>query len=349
MNMCKNVISKCKPRHVGMAVSDKNNKVCTKYSGVSIQDKKWNFYSNLVTMLFPQGDVCNIATKERYQIELQIKCNAAEPYLKFTNQGTFDVNSCNNTITVESELACDTPARVYRSWWSMTPLNKYWLAGIIGIIGLIHLIIGFKIFKYIMPLIVALGGALFIRDLIRPIYVIHILIALGFGVGLSILIFFVETLVPVVLGGLIGYIAGTLLFTIVLVWFPTINATILYYVSLALCVVLAIVLLKVIENFINVIITAIIGAYMSVRAVSIFFGGFPDETYTSELIQHMEFGALVQIFGGRVVVYIIAMLATSVVGVIIQLGIRSSLTKDDDKEKESTETKSEVKTESHKD
>ena len=69
------------------------------------------------------------------------------------------------------------------------------------------------------------------------------------------------------------------------------------------------------------------------QGISIYAGGFPDETYVMMLIQHNEYDRLNKIFNESVFWYLVAIALTAILGVIVQMQMES----DDDKENKKQE------------
>lgn len=66
------------------------------------------------------------------------------------------------------------PKQQFYSWWNLTPLNKYWLASILGVVGILFLILGNHFFNILLSIIIATGGAIFIKGIVSPFYLMHI-------------------------------------------------------------------------------------------------------------------------------------------------------------------------------
>lgn len=92
-----------------------------------------------------------------------------------------------------------------------------------------------------------------------------ILVTLIIGVLIAVAAFFLIVIVPYVIGLLLGYFVGNLLYTVVLVWFPTANITLVYCLTIGICIIVAILIIKLIEDFLNATTTSVIGAYLTVR------------------------------------------------------------------------------------
>jgi hypothetical protein len=107
LNICNNIISECNvtDRSQALIVSSKGSKKCKRFSGKWTDDKEWTFAKDLseIDLLFPKGEICNESTKENYQVLLKVKCNTNQNVLKVLNDGTFNENSCKNTIIVETK------------------------------------------------------------------------------------------------------------------------------------------------------------------------------------------------------------------------------------------------------
>jgi len=105
-NICKNVVNskECKNPAVEAMITSIHNS-CVKYSDTFNRDKKWIFESrNSFSVLFPEGDVCNSVTGERFKVRLNLKCNekADLPIILNSQGAIFNENACNNTINIET-------------------------------------------------------------------------------------------------------------------------------------------------------------------------------------------------------------------------------------------------------
>jgi len=67
------------------------------------------------------------------------------------------------------------------------------------------------------------------------------------------------------MGVLLGFFAGSLVYTLILAFLPMINPNIVFYVMVVICIAVSIVFLKLLQTFLNILITSVIGAYMAVR------------------------------------------------------------------------------------
>jgi len=92
-------------------------------------------------------------------------------------------------------------------------------------------------------------------------------------------------LVPYILGAILGYMGGSLLYTMVLVWFPTINQAVAFYSIVGISIVICIIILALIKDMLNMIFSSIMGAYCSVRVIIILntFRLFPSSLEASQM------------------------------------------------------------------
>lgn len=72
------------------------------------------------------------------------------------------------------------------------------------------------------------------------------------------------------------------------------------------------------EKVLETLITSMIGAYFSVRGVSFFLGGYPDEELLSILIYYREICQLKRLLMGRALRYVIGMLLALIISIFIQ-------------------------------
>jgi hypothetical protein len=91
---------------------------------------------------------------------------------------------------------------------------------------------------------------------------------LGIGVVIAFIVYKGIILVNYVLGGIIGFLVGSLLYTVVLTWFPTIDINVLFYVSIGVCIILAVFLFHYFGEFIYKISTSLVGGYLTVRVIN---------------------------------------------------------------------------------
>jgi len=101
-DVCKNVVANCNHDIKGLVVS-RDAKTCKQFSNTWSYDKKWSWSdANTFNLQFPEGQICNTETKEKFKVNMLFKCNKDAKDLSIKNDGKFDENSCTNTISVES-------------------------------------------------------------------------------------------------------------------------------------------------------------------------------------------------------------------------------------------------------
>jgi hypothetical protein len=128
---------------------------------------------------------------------------------------------------------------------------------------------------------------------------------------------------------IIGFIGGSIVYA-ALVASVKINPEVLYWGSFSAVCIVSLVLWAVIGKHIISLSTSMVGAYLIVRALGIYFDNYPDEILMSNLIKNREHNQLRRKFSRNVIIYLSAMVGLCVVGTIIQ----SSSNKEDDSKKE---------------
>jgi len=110
-------------------------------------------------------------------------------------------------------------------------------------------------------------------------------VCLAIGVGIAGTCYFIVKLIPYALGAILGYMGGSLLFTMVLVYFPSINQTALFYSIVGISIIICIIILDRLKDMLNSILSSIMGAYFSVRVIIILntFRLFPSSLEASQM------------------------------------------------------------------
>jgi len=149
-------------------------------------------------------------------------------------------------------------------------------------------------------------------------------IALALGILIAFFLYDLVAWVNTVLAIIIGYFIGTIMYNFTVKIFDM-DPDELYLITILSCIAITIMFMYIIDSIIIIVTTSLIGAYLALRGLSICLGGFPDETYTSQLILNREFNQLSRVFGGPANAYLMGMILMFIVGLSVQSGIASCL------------------------
>ena len=122
-----------------------------------------------------------------------------------------------------------------------------------------------------------------------------------------------------ILGGIIGFFLGFLLYSLVFAMFIK-TSPIILWIILIICSVGGFVYMKKNRNEVEVYATALIGAYLIIRGLSFFLGGYPNEAETFAQLQEGNFK-----FSGYVYLYFVLFIALIVAGIYVQFKIDPKL------------------------
>jgi len=287
----------------------------------------------LVLTLPPANGTC---TSGSSFITYEITCDANQTIPKITNDGQFDEKSCTNTIKMTSSAACR--GEKFSAWYKHFGVSKYVVGTTLGLLGIFFIFFGATYFKVTSSIIVAFCSGIIIKSLLSPYYQLDLLVALCIGIVLAILLSFSKGSTNTVLAIIVGYFIGTIMYNFVVKIFDM-DPNTLYMITILGSICLAILFAFIIDNLIVIVTTSLIGGYLALRGLSICLGGFPDETYTSQLILNREFNQLGRVFGGDANLYLLGMLVMFVLGLSVQASIAKSINGDEVNEEKKPDEK----------
>jgi len=152
-----------------------------------------------------------------------------------------------------------------------------------------------------------------------PNYAIWIIIAVSIVLGLIIGYFLVKAqqVFFIILGAYIGYIVAILLYNMFL---HNINGdqNTIYWTTCGVSAAVFAIAAYVMYQYIVIFSTSLIGAYATIRGISMYAGGFPDESLVITLIKNNETSQLDTIFTWRVYLYLASIILLFIIGVIFQ-------------------------------
>ena len=90
-----------------------------------------------------------------------------------------------------------------------------------------------------------------------------------------------------VVGAALGYVVGVFIYELIMLY-VTWNAQIVYWVTLGIFIVDFGLLGLWVEKMVTIVATSFIGAYATIRGISLLAGGFPDVAKIFDLIEQQE-------------------------------------------------------------
>ena len=79
-----------------------NKAECKIYAGTN-DNYLYSENNTGIKILLPKGEICDLITKEKFQIIYDIKCDKKASNLTILNPDKFDPNNCTNTIKILSQ------------------------------------------------------------------------------------------------------------------------------------------------------------------------------------------------------------------------------------------------------
>jgi len=157
---------------------------------------------------------------------------------------------------------------------------------------------------------------------------------------IGLLVVFMKTIVMTLLGIILGFIAGNLLFNVTVKMF-TIDPIMLYWIEILSCIAIFALFVAWNDQWITIMVTSAVGSFFLVRGISIFLGGFPDESFILMLVQHNEYQQVGYLFGSGIYGYILGMVIAFVVGIIVQCYTKTEKVEEKKEEPKDDEKKEE--------
>ena len=346
-DFCDNISGdyKCeKDTQVVYSDSDSEKKCTKRLSEKASNGSQWslldsqNQTNGILIKMFPGDDPDKIVT-------FKIKCNEnISDFVFLSDESSHSIEGNNLTFTIVSKHGCPQLDLyfVYK-----TIMDRFYIFGsALILLGLFELFLGHKlvtatIFIFSAAVVVIFVFVLFFQYIIPGgvhesivWFVLAIAIILGLVLGYFVAKY-KDKVFGIIMGSLLGYIVGQIVYNLVLNHIDFNQKAlqiITYVVCIAICIALGICLF----NIVTIFSTALIGAYAVIRGISIFVGGFPNETTIADLVSREETEQLKQLLNWKVYCYLAGWLVLFVVGLVVQIKIFAA---DKDEEKKKNENK----------
>lgn len=197
---------------------------------------------------------------------------------------------------------------------------KFFWISIIALLCVIFILILFIIY-FIFQALIGFGGATWV-----VITIVVVGLALGIAIGLCLKQ--MTTLFFIGIGGFFGYTLAIILYNSFLNRINS-NPQVVYWVTIGVLILIGCILGYKFLKVLLIITTSFFGSYISVRAVSIWAGGFPSETIVMDLISKQEWKELEKVLTGVVYAYLGCWLVMAVGSSWYQFHANKDLTDDD--------------------
>lgn len=312
---------------------------CVKLAGSIDNGNKWSLINSTdpsegFVINFNSEEGCTTGfletEKKNYTTTFQMKCNKwmAKGKVNVTKYTNFDSDACEKTVVIESLSGCPE-GNIYAIWTLLQKYKIFFGAALI-ILGLFEIFLGAKLMII----------TLFIATCIVTITVIFLLILLIFnpstvvvwiilGVSLLggiVLGYFVakykRAVLGFLLGGYMGYILGLLLYNVAFIHIQY-NPTMIYWMTIILSILIACVFSYFLFEHLLIVSTSFCGAYALIRGISLYAGGFPNESYIIDLINKKEYDTLKLALTPIVYVYVACWLVVCAFGIYFQYKTKS--------------------------
>jgi hypothetical protein len=306
-----------------------NNK--TKAAGSIENYSKWDKNSDNLTILLPEGEICDETKKKNYTVKLIFECDdddsadIDDEKENFENNLKLNVNGCEIEVTSKTVYAC--PLNNYYIFERI--FKKYKIPSVIFIclMGLFLAFFGAKVLKVTVLLLGALVFCVIALSAVYSVFSISnentmlIVMAVAFCIGLALgcLLLKLVKLFIVILGGACGYTLGLAVYAILKDKNLNIEEDHLYYGTLAVCIILCAMISLCLVKHVLIFGTSIIGGYLIIKGISLVLGHLPNESRIVDLIKKKEFDQLDEILkDDKALYYYLGWLIIVIIGVCVQ-------------------------------
>jgi len=302
------------------------------YSLINTQDPKEG-----LVITFPIQNETDQVIGSDYQLVINLVCGPQDTNTSRTvftrNEDVVNDDLTIISLTAYSKYGC--PVVSLNQYIDFLVNSEKYLAIIFGVTGLILCFFGLTMFKFAIFFISATAGTIITGSIFFEFtnlgtdeWVLWCTFAasLVLGFALGVIALKLEKLAHAIVGAALGVVGGLILYNAVIAPIVTDKAGTFpfYFVLIVLALVGAGVALYMFEKIL-IVATSLIGAYLTIRSLSIFIGGFPLETYVAEGLQQ---------FDAAVYAYLFTTIVLSIWGMYFQFKNRSRRLKLDSDELE---------------
>ena len=340
-NLCDNIPndhSKCTPDTQVVYKTDEQS--CTKrLTDVASKGSEWS-------LINPDDQRSGIKIKmspgdDSKRVIFEIKCDNSTDMTEVNT--TSSISDDELIFKFSSKYAC--PQADFYDIYRIIVEKKYIFGSALILIGLFELFLGQKlvtatIFIFSAAIVVLFVFVFFFQFILpggidKTVFWFVLAIAIIVGLVLGYFVAkYKDKFFGIIMGALLGYIIGQILYNLALNRI-NINQTALQIIVYVLCIGVCIALSILLFNIVTIFATALIGAYAVIRGISIFAGGFPNETTIADLVKNEETEQLKDLLTWIVYLYLGGWVILFVIGLVVQIKIFAA-DKEEEKNKEKT-------------
>ena len=340
-NLCDNIPndhSKCTPDTQVVYKTDEQS--CTKrLTDVASKGSEWS-------LINPDDQRSGIKIKmspgdDSKRVIFEIKCDNSTDMTEVNT--TSSISDDELIFKFSSKYAC--PQADFYDIYRIIVEKKYIFGSALILIGLFELFLGQKlvtatIFIFSAAIVVLFVFVFFFQFILpggidKTVFWFVLAIAIIVGLVLGYFVAkYKDKFFGIIMGALLGYIIGQILYNLALNRI-NINQTALQIIVYVLCIGVCIALSILLFNIVTIFATALIGAYAVIRGISIFAGGFPNETTIADLVKNEETEQLKNLLTWIVYLYLGGWVILFVIGLVVQIKIFAA-DKKEEKNKETT-------------
>ena len=300
---------------------------------------KWHFhktenYSEIVI---------KVNSDSKNKIYYRLICK--DKKFEFIPESSFYKENNNNgtelNITIETEEACSELD--FYSVWKFVNDYQGLFATILAIFGLFICFAGqkyVKITSFILTVFVVAFLVIFFSQFILPAgckewiiwVVLFFAVVLG-GVAGYFVYKYHEKVFSLLVGGFAGFFLGEFCYDLFGGEIDA-NQTLIHILFIVIAIIISVAVAFFARDFIIIISTSFIGAYATIRAISIFAGGFPSEFTVMDLKDNDEDDQLRDLLTWKVYVYLAFIVILCGIGIYLQFKLNKKRKEKEREEKE---------------
>ena len=262
-----------------------------------------------VKLKFPEGQNCS-QDESYYSIIFDIECNDNVDIE--IDEDSFVPKQCQNIIKAKSKYACSQS--LYFDVTDILDTQKFIFGPLLIIVGLYLIVLGSK-FPYFTTFVITASACvlLFLNLVFGFAHIgkdILVYCLIGGGIIAGLIISFIiilkekKNIFGYIMGGVLGFVITGLCYNILLKFIYS-NASVVYWLTMIVCVVgLSIFGNQLYEIFITIG-TASTGAYAVVRGAALMIGKFLSESIVLELVSNKEYNELNALDGYYIYLYVL--------------------------------------------
>ena len=327
-NFCQNTKKSDTSTVVKIVDNDKIVRLAGSIEGEGDKKNKWTQVGEKedpkgIEIELVPGDECK--TGSYHQTTIKIKCDSEVENMDDISFSSSD-DGCLHTLEFSSVYGCTLRSNYL--FLRLLKAHKIIFCVLFVLLGLIICFFGQVYLKFAIIILCGLLACYgictailnFFPDLIRDEFVLLIWLIVFFVIG-SVIGFYIKDstkIIVAILGGFIGYLCSNFLYQIVQNYYDELDQKILYFICIGVCILIGAVLGYCLSDYIIILATAVLGAYLIIRGISFVFGHYLDEEYLIDLIKNKEWEQLRSIKDIWTLAYLGVWIVLSVAGIIVQ-------------------------------